>query len=180
MNKLSKTSTLLTCLGAVGVVATAISAIKAAPKAERLLEEARLNKGDKLTKKETVQIAGPVYIPTIITGVSTIACIFGANVLSKKAQASLISAYALLDRSYDEYTNKVKDIYGEDADDTVKAEMLKTKDCPVDLEEGEQLFFDFTTMRYFSAPMEDVIQKVTLEGGNECYIISTPPSFMEM
>ena len=175
MSKLSKTSTLLTCLGAVGVVATAISAIKAAPKAERLLEEARLNKGDKKTKKETIKIAGPVYIPTIVTGVSTIACIFGANVLSKKAQASLISAYALLDRSYDEYTNKVKDIYGEDADDTVKA-----KDCPVDLEEGEQLFFDFTTMRYFSAPMEDVIQKVTLEGGNECYIISTPPSFMEM
>lgn len=82
---------------------TAVMAVKATPKALRLIEEAEKEKGKKLTKTETVKVAWTPYIPTVLVGASTIACIFGANVLNKRRQAALMSAYALLDSSYKEY-----------------------------------------------------------------------------
>ena len=56
-------STILTCIGATGVVATAVMVAKEAPKALSLLEDAKEEKGEELTKWEKVKIAGPVYIP---------------------------------------------------------------------------------------------------------------------
>ena len=50
----------------------------------KILEEAKKEKGDELTTVETIMIAGKIYIPTIVTGADSIACIFGANVLNKK------------------------------------------------------------------------------------------------
>ena len=104
---------ILTGLGGIGVVATSVMAVKVTPKALTLLEEAEAKKGEKLTKIETVQVAGTVYIPPILIGASTIACIFGANVLNKRQQAALMSAYILLDNSFKEYKNKVNELYGE-------------------------------------------------------------------
>ena len=95
--------TILTCLGAVGVIVTAVMAVKGTPKALTLLENAKEEKEEELTKLEKIKIAGPVYIPAIITGAATIACIFGSNSISKNQQATLMSAYALLDNSYKEY-----------------------------------------------------------------------------
>lgn len=180
MNK-STISTILTCVGAIGVVATAVLTAKAVPKASALIEEARYDKFDSkkewgLTKFETVKAAAPAYIPAIITGASTIACIFGANVLNKQAQASLASAYALLDQSYREYTRKVKEMYGEDVDYRIKEEIAKYSydDQPLIVPKDEQLFYDLNSMQYFMASLEDVIQKTITDDGLECYIISTP------
>lgn len=108
-------STILTCLGGVGVVATTILAVKATLKALQLMEEAKEEKGEELSKWEIVKVAGPRYIPTVLVGAGTLACIFGANVLNKRQQAALMSAYTLLDSSYKQYQQKVKEIYGEDA-----------------------------------------------------------------
>ena len=66
-------STILTCIGGAGVVATSVMAVKATPKAMILLDNAREEKGDNLTKFETIMVAGPAYIPAIVVGVSTIA-----------------------------------------------------------------------------------------------------------
>lgn len=175
MNK-SWVSTALTCMGSIGVVATAVMASKTTPKAIRLLKEAEDDKGEKLTKIEMVKTVVPVYAPTIAIGISTIACIFGANIMSKHQQASIASAYALLDNSYREYRNKVEELYGDDADERVKIELAKEEyeDIKDDLSGEKQLFFDFSTLQYFESTMDDVIQKATLEDGVECYIISTP------
>ena len=120
-------STILTCIGGAGVVATTVLAVKATPKAIKLLEKAEEEKGEKLTKTEIVKVAGPVYIPTILSGASTIACIFGANILNKRKQASLMSAYALLDNSYKEYRGMVSELYGEEAEERIKSELAKDK-----------------------------------------------------
>ena len=107
-------STILTVIGGVGVVATSVLAVKATPKAISLLEEAREEKGEDLTLVEKVVVAGPTYIPTVVTGAATLACIFGANILNKHQQASLASAYALVDMSFKDYKNKLKELYGEE------------------------------------------------------------------
>lgn len=175
MNK-SSVSTLLTCIGAVGVVATAVLTAKATPKASERIKKAEYEKDELLTKFEKVKAAAPAYIPAIVVGVSTIACIFGANTLSKKSQASLASAYALLDASYKEYSSKTKELYGADADQRIKEEIAKD-DYNGDefvIPDGEQLFYDLNSMQYFTANLSDVVQKAEIDDGLECYIISTP------
>lgn len=157
-------ATILTCVGAAGVIATTVTAVKATPKALVLLEKAKNEKGEDLTKLETVKIAGPVYIPSIVLGVSTLACIFGANVLNARSQASLMSAYALIDSSYKDYRKKVDEIYGEEAGPLIRAEIAKDKyeECPVKVEDGKRLYYDFYSKRYFeSTPF--AVQKAEYE-----------------
>ena len=174
-------STILTCIGAAGVVVTSVMAVKATPKALLLLENAEEEKGDDLTKLEKVKIAGPAYIPAVVTGIATIACVFGANALNKRQQAALMSAYAFLDSSYKDYRNKVEELYGEGADDAVRAEVAKDKYVEADIhdEDGKQLFYDDFSGRYFNSTMADVRRatyeinrKISLWGGafvNEFY-----------
>jgi len=119
--------TILTVVASVGVVTTTIMAVRATPKAIKILKEAELEKGEDLSKLEIIRAAGPIYIPSVLLGVSTIACIFGANALNQKKQASLMSAYAMLNESYKQYRKAAKTVYGEDADDKIHAEMRKTR-----------------------------------------------------
>lgn len=107
-------ATILSFVAVAGVVATAITSANATPKAVRALDTAKLNKGEEeLTKIEKVKTVLPVYLPTIITGAATVVCILGSNVLNQRTQASLSSAYAIVDQSYRDYRNKVKELYGE-------------------------------------------------------------------
>jgi hypothetical protein len=154
-------STILTCVGGVGVVATAVMAVKATPKALLLLDKAKKEKGAELTKVEKVQTAGLTYIPAVLVGVSTIACIFGANVLNKRQQAALMSAYALLDNSYKDYKKKVEELYGEDANERISEEIVKDKyeeEEKIEVEDNKQLFYDDYSGRYFESTMEDVLR----------------------
>ena len=166
-------STILTCIGAVGVIVTAITAVKAAPKAAERIELAKKKKGEKLTKTEVIKAAYKPYIPAALIGAGTIACIFGANVLNKRQQASLISAYAVLDKSYKQYKNKLIELYGKEtheeiveaiAVETAKevgitAGCLCTNTCLTDEEScGDPvLFYDEWAGRYFESTIEQVI-----------------------
>lgn len=157
-------STILTILGGIGVIGTAVLAVKATPKAMKLVEEAKEEKGEELTKWEIVKVTGPAYIPAGIVGLASVGCIFGANILNKKTQASMASAYALLDQSFKEYKRKVVDVYGSEADQKVRAEIAKDHydddDFAVVPEEddGKILFYDQFSHRYFRSTMEDVLK----------------------
>ena len=182
-------STILTCIGGVGVVATAVLAVKATPKALKVLEQAKEEKGEELTKIEVVEFAGPAYIPSVLVGASTIACIFGANVLNKRKQAAIMSAYALLDNSYKEYKKKAIELYGEDADDRIREELAidKYQEEKIEVEGDTRLFYDEFSERYFESTMEKVIKaeyeinkKITQWGGaslNGFYeLLDIPPT----
>lgn len=151
-------STILTVLGATGVVATAILTAKAVPKAEEMLTEAYNKKGDALTTAEKIKASWKAYIPAALTGASTIACIFGINYLNTRNQASLMSAYALLDNTFKDYRNKANEVYGEDADSNIQHAVMKSKfDEGMELHPDEAvLFFDHHSMRYFESTMENV------------------------
>lgn len=153
-------STILTCAGGAGVIATSVIAVKATPKALALLENAKEEKGEDLTKTEKVKVAGPAYIPAVLMGVSTIACIFGANALNQRQQAALMSAYALLDNSYKDYKKKVEELYGKDVESFVREEIAKDKyeEDPYPVEDGMQLFYDEFSQRYFNATTEQVLR----------------------
>lgn len=182
-------STILTCIGGIGVIATAVMSAKATPKAMTRISLAQEEKGEELTKFEKVQAAAPSYIPAVLMGVSTIACVFGANILNKRSQAALMSAYALLDNSYKDYKKKVIDIYGEEADTEVRTAIAKDRyeEGSMIVNPGNQLFYDEFSGRYFESTMEKLIsaqyainRKISLNGGaylNEFYEeLDIPPT----
>ena len=146
-------ATILTFVGAAGVVVTSVMAVKATPKALRMIEDAKEEKGEDLTRLETVVVAGPSYIPAAITGVATIGCIVGANILNKRQQASLISAYAFLDQSYKDYKKKVNELFGEDASKQVTTAIVRDKwgEQEFELDGEKRLYYDMYSERYFEA-----------------------------
>lgn len=157
-------STILTCIGGTGVVATTVLAVKATPKALLMITYAEEEKGEDLSKWEIVKAAAPVYIPTVLVGVSTMACIFGANMLNKRQQASLMSAYALLDNSFKEYKTKLIELYGEEADYQIRSEIAKDKHTGDEAsgDNDKVLFYDEFSGRYFDSTVADIL-KVELE-----------------
>lgn len=166
-------SSILTYIGAIGVLATSSMAILVTPKAINILEKKEQEKQEKLSKMEMIQNAGFLYIPTFVIGMSTLACIFGANVLNKHQQASLISAYSLIDSSYKEYKIKLKELYSDEVHHKiidalaierannvyVNAECLGSN-CILSSEEtsnAKKLFYDEYGNRYFNSTIEQVI-----------------------
>lgn len=161
--------TILTVVASVGVIVTTITAVRATTKAVKLLKEAELEKGENLTKVEIIRVAGPSYIPSALLGISTIVCIFGANALNQKKQASLMSAYVMLNESYKQYRKSAKIVYGEDADDKIHVEMAKDAmvatydwgyqvyNMDMDSESERLLFYDLSSKKYFRTTMAAVL-----------------------
>lgn len=170
--------TIMTCIGAFGVVATAVLAVKATPKAlervEKATDEKMAEKGEELTKIETVGACWTCYAPAALTGIATIGCIFGANTLNRRQQAALSSAYALLDRTYRNYQQSVKHVFGEDGHKRVLQDMAVQKvdsDHTIYTEgafesttldfgiyEEEHMFYDAYSDRQFTSTIGKVLQ----------------------
>ena len=159
--------TILTCVSAVGVVVTAVMAVKATPKALTLLDEAEKEKGEKLSALETVATAAPVYIPSAMAGLFTISCLFGANAVNQKRQASLAGALVMMERSFNEYREKARKIFGQDGDEQIRAEIAQDhfkETCIypyIGVEEQDSnapllVFYDEWSKRYFQRTLAEV------------------------
>lgn len=165
-------ATILTVAAAAGVITTSILSAKAAIKASRVLAHKEEEKGEKLTLEETMSAVWTIYIPPVVAGVSTIACVFGANILNQRQQASLASAYALIDSSYKKYKAKLKELYGEEAHNNIVDAIAAEKCDEVHISAGgltsaytqeiesdaePRLFYDEYSGRYFETTIEKVL-----------------------
>ena len=156
---------ILTFAASAGVIATFVMAVKATPKAMKLLEEAQKEIAPngpetRLTPVDVVKTTWKCYIPATSIGLSTILCIIGANALNKRKQASLASAYVMLDQAFKRYRKTAIALYGENADFKIKVraaeEIYVSADGAhiyrPDLDTNEKkLFFDSYSQRYFTA-----------------------------
>lgn len=171
---------ILTCIASVGVMATAVTAVKATPKALELIKADSRDNHDGnpygYTKTEAIISAWKCYLPSLVLGASTIICIFGANALNQKRQAALTSAYALISSSYQEYKAKLKELYGEEAHNSIVDSIAKEKckdvhitadsfiSCStLDFEDGMEpeiirTFYDSFSQRHFESTISRVIQ----------------------
>ena len=165
-------ATILTVVAAAGVITTSVLSAKAAIKASRVLAHKEEEKGEKLTLEETISVVWTIYIPPVVAGMSTIACVFGANILNQRQQASLASAYALVDSSYKEYKAKLKELYGEEAHNNIVDAIAAEKCDEVHISAGgltsaytqeiesdtePRLFYDEYSGRYFETTIEKVL-----------------------
>ena len=83
---------LLVAIGIAGFVGTVIVAVKTTPKAVRIVEQKEKKLNRDLTKKEIVKETWKLYVPTAITGVTSIACIIGGTAKNCKIKAGLPTA----------------------------------------------------------------------------------------
>lgn len=169
----SNSTTVLTCVGAIGAVATSVLTAKATIKAVKIVNEAECSRKEELDKKEIIKLTYRCYIPPMVIGASSMACIFGANVLNKNQQAALMSAYALIDNSFKEYKGKLKELYGEETHNNVINALAIEKAREVQIysdgifttstiaiQDGTsepRLFYDEYSGRYFESTIEQVM-----------------------
>lgn len=163
--------TISTVLGCVGVIGTAIIAAKDTIKATKIIEKEKKNLKNEnedvnLSKLDIVKLTASSYIPTLLVGTSTIACIICSNIFNKKIQTSLTNIITLMDYSYMEYKDKVRELYGEESNKKIIEEIGKDHYEEIkDLNENKKednfsLFWDFYSMDFFQSTIDDVINAI--------------------
>ena len=110
------------------------------------------------------------YIPAVITGTLSIACLIGASSVNAKRNAALATAYTLSESALKDYQGKVVEMFGEKKHETVKDAIAKDKieKNPVVTreiiitEKGNTLCYDAISGRYFKGDI-DKIKKAECE-----------------
>lgn len=155
---------ILTGIGIAGMVVTTVLAVKATPKALRLLDEAENEKEADLTVGDKIKACWKCYIPTAVTGVTSVACLVGASSVHTRRNAALAAAYTLSDSALREYREKVVETIGEKKEKVVRDAVAKEKieKDPVTnkevivTEKGDTLCYDGIFGRYFKSDMESI------------------------
>lgn len=171
--------TILSIASGIGLVTTTILSIKATTKAVKILEDEKRQRSkrvmrdfyadnekyqiedvvvcDNLSLSDTIKLTWKPYIPTFLSGFTTLICIFGNNYLNKRIQMSLISAYGVLNESYKNYIATTEELFGDKAKE-IKNKMIKNKIDPYKIQnQHKRLFFDDQSLRYFESTDEDVL-----------------------
>ena len=168
---------ILTGIGIAGMLSTTVLAVRATPKALMLIEEKKREKkftvikdggNPDLTKLEIVKAAWKPYIPAVITGAASIACLVGASSVNARRNAALAAAYALSETTLADYKEKVVETIGEKKAQEVKDAIAKDKveNDPVSHKEivitdkGETLCYDALSGRYFKSDIEYIRRAV--------------------
>lgn len=155
---------LLIGVGIFGMLTTTVMAVKATPKAIRLIDEAKEEKGEELSKLEVVKASAVVYIPPVVTAVASTACIIGASKINYKRNAALATAYAISEAALTEYKDKVIETIGEKKELEIQNAIDKDRidRNPVSqnevflTEKGNTLCFDLTSGRYFRSDIDKI------------------------
>ena len=150
-------SLMLTVGASVGVVATSVLSGKAVLEADKILND--ISDKDLKTANTQKRILS-VYIPPVLSGVATIACIIGCHLMNKKIQAGLIAAYGVIDTTFKAYKSKLS------AEEQAQIQKEIDKDCVIEnLEEllnnrpGEEyeLWIDDYRKRPYWARKSDIL-----------------------
>lgn len=159
---------ILTGIGIGGMIATTVMAVKVTPKASRICENLRqehaTNGDDKPTKTEYIKATWKCYIPVVITGLTSIACLIGASSVNARRNAAIAAAYNLSKTALDEYREKVVETLGEKKDQDIKNQIAQDKlnKNPVGSNEviitkkGDTLCYDAICGRYFKSDIDSI------------------------
>ena len=154
---------ILTGLGIAGMIATTVMAVKATPKALRLLEAKKEElKTEKLTAKETVKTSWKCYVPAVVTGTASVACLIGASSVHLSRNAALTAAYTLSETALREYREKTLETVGEKKEQLIRDTVAqdKVEKHPVSTHTvvptgiGNTRCYDPFTDRYFDSDIE--------------------------
>ena len=159
-----KSPEILTGLGIAGMVTTTVLAVKATPKVLQLIEAEKERKNDELKPIDTIKVAWKPYIPALVTGTVSIACLVGASSVNARRNAALATAYQLSTTALADYKEKVVETIGEKKEQVIKDKVAqkKVEENPVSKssiivsDKGNTLCYDATVGRYFYSDIETI------------------------
>jgi uncharacterized protein DUF6353 len=157
---------ILTGIAVAGTVTTAYLTGKAAFKAAQIIDEREVSPvggiRDEIDIRDKVDLTWKLFIPAAGMAGMTIACIIMSNRVGSRRAAALAGAYAVTERAFEEYKEKVTEKIGVNKERAVRDEIAQdhvTRDQPnkeVIVLSGDVLFRDDWSGRYFRSTMEDV------------------------
>lgn len=164
---------ILTSTGVVGTVGTGLVTARATFKASDVLRDAQaLPEGDEvgdvereaveLTTFQKVGAVWPLYLPPVGIAGLTIASIIGANRVSAKQVAALAAAYSITEHQLEEYKEKALEKLGVVREKKLRDEISqdRVRNNPskevIIVANGDVLFYDMLTGRYFQSTVEKV------------------------
>lgn len=156
---------LLIGLGVTGMFTSTVLAVKATPKALRLIELEKEEKNtDFLTPAETIKATWKCYIPAAVTGMTSAACIIGANSVHLKRNAALAAAYKISETALTEYREKVVETIGEHKEGLIRDKLDKkhieenpvSKNEVIITDKGNSLCYDHWSGRYFRSDITSI------------------------
>lgn len=160
---------ILTAIGVTGTVLTAYLTGKASVRADRALDAASADPkyfngpNREYTARDIVEITWKEFIPPALVGTGTIAAIIMANRIGTRRTAAVTAAYAITERAYTEYRDKVVELHGEKKERKVRESIAKDRfetttrgreiEAPTD---GKILCMDAYSGRLFYSTVEDI------------------------
>ena len=121
---IKKSPTILMSLGVVGCITTTAIAVKETPKAIQLLKDKKEElKTDKLDLKTIVKETWKLYLPAVVIGGVSVACIIFSHSINERRKAALATAYALAETTMLEYRDKVAEEIGRDKELEIRKEI---------------------------------------------------------
>src|SRR5580765_5183693 len=162
----SNSPEILTALGVAGVVTTSDLSGKASYKAAKMIREQERTenpiKDPKERLKKRTKLVWKLYIPTAVSGGTTIVCIIWASKASNHRTAAAVSAYAVTQQAFSEYREKVIEQLNENKERKIRDERAQdiVSNNPSGSREviitgkGQNLCCELLTRRYFRSDME--------------------------
>jgi len=159
---------ILTGLGCAGVLTTAFFTGHATLKAYELIKEEEYDRKEELPTSDIVKLTWKVFIPPVLMGGASIACILGANSINTKRNAALAALYSLSETAFREYKEKVVEQIGSQKELRVRDAVAKDRvdknpvgDRTVIITgNGDVLCYDTLSDRYFRSSHEKIRQQV--------------------
>lgn len=166
------TPAILTSCAVVGTISTALLTAKASSQATLILDENRVVRVKEelgpATLKDEFGMVWKLYIPPVLSGAATVGCILASHSVNRKRHAAAIAAYSITDTAFREYRDKIIEEIGtakeqkfreEIGVDHIKKNPLGDREVVV-MVDGETLFHDSMSGRYFKSDTERVRQAV--------------------
>lgn len=169
-----KSPEILIGLGVAGMITTTVLAVKATPKALELIEAEKRKQNcdkdytdDRITKLKPVEVVKTTwkcYIPAVVTGAVSIACLIGSNSVNARRNAALATAYKLSETALSEYKEKVVEEIGEQKEKIIREKINQdhvdknpaSKSTIVITNNGDTLCYDGVSGRYFKSSINTI------------------------
>lgn len=156
-------TTILTGIGVAGAITTGVLAGRAGFKAANMLRD-EWEDPSTVAFSEKLKQVGPEFIPAIGVGALTVAAILYSRKLSAKETAAMATAYAMSDKTFQEYKDKVQEKLGQKREEAIRDEVAQDRinRNPPDNHTiiitggGDVLCYDVVTDRYFNSTVENI------------------------
>lgn len=179
------TPEILMAIGIAGMTTSTVMAVKATPKALLLIEEEKRRRNheqisnakseyakeyhtkhrvENLSIKDTIRVSGVCYVPAILVGAMSIACLIGSSSVSRRRSTALAAAYTLSETALKEYQDKVIEEIGHKKEKNIRDNIAKdqidshpiTRSNIIITGKGETNCFDLLSGRYFKSDIEKI------------------------